>query len=274
MNKETKGAIRTANWWKTLNRELKYEFGMMQVDIAGHSKWSGNIQDQQKTKERLKLFIEGIASVCYDAEKLGWQGDGGQFIFLIRNQNVDSLVTCCIHILKDMSLFNSLRSIWTYLDFPVSLRISAHMGSVLFNGDKETLHGDSLNFFIKSERGLSETDTVSITEDVFEQLRNKELRDTFFPIEDHDLMTKQGKYRGRIYRSRKIDFECKKAVGNIAEAVSECIDPTKRYWIYIALGKIGGEEAKITIEYGLSDNDAFARSGAETAWQELTGNAP
>lgn len=269
-----------ANWWEPLNKilrkqgTLKHEFGMMQVDIAGHSKLVGNEQDKQQTKVHLKTFIEGIASACYDLEKLSWQGDGGQFIIWIRNQDVDSLVTCCFHILKDMSLFNSLRSVWTHLDSPISLRISAHIGSILFNGDKETLHGDSLNFFIKSERGLSETNTVSITEEVFRQLRNKEIKRAFFPIEEHDLMTNQGKYQGRIYRSGNIDFECKKAVEIIADGVSKCPDPTKRYWIYIALGKIGGEEAKTTIENGLSDNDEFARLGAETAWQELTGNLP
>jgi TIR domain len=44
---------------------------------------------------------------------------------------------------------------------------------------------------------------------------------------------------------------------------------TERYWVYIALGEIGGEKAEVAIQKGLSDPPSFARSGAEKAWEVL-----
>lgn len=46
-------------------------------------------------------------------------------------------------------------------------------------------------------------------------------------------------------------------------------DPTERYWVYIALAQVGGPEAETAVREGLSDPDAFARSGAQEAWQIL-----
>jgi len=42
-------------------------------------------------------------------------------------------------------------------------------------------------------------------------------------------------------------------------------DPYERYWVYITLGLIGSDRAKVLVEEGLSDEDEFARSGAERA---------
>lgn len=46
-------------------------------------------------------------------------------------------------------------------------------------------------------------------------------------------------------------------------------DPTERYWSYIALGEIGGDEASNAIQKGLSELNAFACLGAREAWQHL-----
>jgi hypothetical protein len=46
-------------------------------------------------------------------------------------------------------------------------------------------------------------------------------------------------------------------------------DPTERYWSYIALGEIGGDEASNTIQLSLSDSNEFARRGAHEAWRRL-----
>ncbi|MBW2640430.1 MAG: HEAT repeat domain-containing protein [Deltaproteobacteria bacterium] len=42
-------------------------------------------------------------------------------------------------------------------------------------------------------------------------------------------------------------------------------DPYERYWVYITLGLIGSDRAKVLVEEGLTDKDKFARSGAERA---------
>jgi hypothetical protein len=44
-------------------------------------------------------------------------------------------------------------------------------------------------------------------------------------------------------------------------------DPNSRYWIYMALGKIGGKESKKILSKGLHDRDDFARQGAKEAYQ-------
>lgn len=42
-------------------------------------------------------------------------------------------------------------------------------------------------------------------------------------------------------------------------------DPYERYWVYITLGLIGSDRAKVLVEEGLTDKDKFAKSGAERA---------
>lgn len=39
----------------------------------------------------------------------------------------------------------------------------------------------------------------------------------------------------------------------------------ERHWVYITLGLIGSDRAKALVEKGLTDEDPFARSGAERA---------
>jgi hypothetical protein len=52
----------------------------------------------------------------------------------------------------------------------------------------------------------------------------------------------------------------------LVEEMHKREDPTERYWIYIALGEIGGKRAKAAINEGLSDVNEFARLGAEAAY--------
>jgi hypothetical protein len=47
------------------------------------------------------------------------------------------------------------------------------------------------------------------------------------------------------------------------------VNPTERYWIYIALGLIGGKDSRSAIEKGLLDENKFARLGAEEAWKSI-----
>jgi hypothetical protein len=47
------------------------------------------------------------------------------------------------------------------------------------------------------------------------------------------------------------------------------VDPTERYWSYVILGELGGEEAKDVILKGLDDKNEFARQGAEDALKLL-----
>ncbi len=46
-------------------------------------------------------------------------------------------------------------------------------------------------------------------------------------------------------------------------------DPTDRYWIYIGLGQLGGEQAAATLRGGLNDPAPWARQGAADAAKKL-----
>lgn len=51
----------------------------------------------------------------------------------------------------------------------------------------------------------------------------------------------------------------------LIDCLSKKEDPTERYWIYIALGKIGGQIAGNAVKKGLTEVNDFARLGAEQA---------
>jgi hypothetical protein len=60
-------------------------------------------------------------------------------------------------------------------------------------------------------------------------------------------------------------------VRHLGELVSLVADPTERYWIYEALGDIGGELASTLILCALDDEaDHFARRGVENAVRSLS----
>jgi hypothetical protein len=46
-------------------------------------------------------------------------------------------------------------------------------------------------------------------------------------------------------------------------------DATERHWIYVALGMIGCKKSKSAVKRGLSEEDEFARLGAEEAWKSM-----
>lgn len=52
-------------------------------------------------------------------------------------------------------------------------------------------------------------------------------------------------------------------ISQLIDSLPNCPDPTERHWIYIGLGALGGDMAEMAIQEGLTDDDDFARSGAE-----------
>lgn len=66
-------------------------------------------------------------------------------------------------------------------------------------------------------------------------------------------------------------------IDSLIEAARKREDPAERYWIYVALGEIGGKRAERAIFEGLSDPDELARTGANWAWAAMglsTDDAP
>ncbi|MHB8523755.1 MAG: SEFIR domain-containing protein [Limisphaerales bacterium] len=54
-------------------------------------------------------------------------------------------------------------------------------------------------------------------------------------------------------------------VDSLVAEVPKREDPTERYWIYTALGEIGGHNAAAALSQGIADPDEFARQGATDA---------
>ena len=59
----------------------------------------------------------------------------------------------------------------------------------------------------------------------------------------------------------------RQAVKELIQSLKNEPDGTKRYKIYISLGRIGGKMAEAAVQNGLSDPNEFARLGAEEAWK-------
>ena len=58
-------------------------------------------------------------------------------------------------------------------------------------------------------------------------------------------------------------------VSILDDAIHANADPTERHWLYITLGMIGGKKARSVLKTGLSDENEFARQGAEQALRLL-----
>lgn len=64
----------------------------------------------------------------------------------------------------------------------------------------------------------------------------------------------------------------KEVVAALAKALTEKVDPTERYWIYIALGRIGGKDAEAVVKGRLTEENGFTRQGVEEALREMNSN--
>jgi hypothetical protein len=147
------------------------QIGMLQMDLNKHSELSQVMAPG--------LLMEAKMELARDIEYhlrskrlalLGWSGDGGIFwIECSRLPDFDAVVQAgelVFHVLRHVNGLYVGR-------FPegreLSLRVSAHFGSILTVAEPRFWHGRDLNFFAKNERHLSEPGMFSIT---------KQLRDT------------------------------------------------------------------------------------------------
>ena len=93
------------NLWNSLHVGGVYVFGMLQFDTVGHSALEGSIYDIQETKNNLAKHVSAILSV-HDGALLNWAGDGGAYLFLMKDpQSNDAMVTGALQILDGMPFF-------------------------------------------------------------------------------------------------------------------------------------------------------------------------
>jgi hypothetical protein len=171
-------------WWDTLAEHREYIFGILQLDIANHSKLPGSDIAKQKTKENLHRFASGILTTIHGAFELNWPGDGGQFLFHIADPmtDYDNVVVGAIHLNNALDFFNDLKAGFNLLEVRIELRISCHEGRLLFSRNPNEISGDELNYFLKHERDIGERNKVTITEEVHKRLSRSALREAFSKI--------------------------------------------------------------------------------------------
>lgn len=169
--------------WSSLRDGQEYTFGLLQLDLANHSKWRGSESSKQKTKQNLRRYVSSIASL-YEFKELSWPGDGGVFFTPIidPSRDYDSIARCAIHIKESLIAFNSLTWL-NLLDFNVELRISCHSTGIHYSQQHSELHGSGLNMFLKHERDIGAVGKVTLTSSFYEQLNDRDIKRKFGNIE-------------------------------------------------------------------------------------------
>lgn len=188
--------------WEDLKDGQLGVFGFVQVDTTKSSDLKGPEGNIQKTKENLKLFLTNILE-AYGARLLDWAGDGGAFAFLIQDpsKDYDDMVIGAIQILLNMPLFNSLKK-FNLLNQELCLRISCHVGQAHFHKEAGLMHSKALNYFLKFEREIGRENSVTITEDVYSQLVDDDLKGMFEQTEPHDYSIGGKRYSKALYKTK------------------------------------------------------------------------
>lgn len=177
-------------------------FGMIQLDIKNHSSWKGANVNKIKTKANLKNVITNICSI-YDFREFSWNGDGGVFYTPIMDQEKDYnlVVQCSLHIFNEINLFNKLE--WqNRLRDDIFIRICCDVVNFSYTDELSTIHSDELNFFIKNERKISDINSITITDKLYEQLTNVNFSENFEEL-DEEIEGIDGRFfRYREYEER------------------------------------------------------------------------
>ncbi len=175
------------NNWDSIKNGDRIELGLLQVDIAGHSKFSDNERILQKIKSLFRNQVEGIVKTR-GGRLFNWAGDGGSFMFLTGdNDRFEQLVSSGLQILHNLPFINDEISTRYEFSDKISVRLSADCGMVIYHDDPAQISGKFINRFLKCERELSFSNTFSITKRVWNQLSNSQ-RQRFIPFKFHQAI--------------------------------------------------------------------------------------
>ena len=163
--------------WDSLSDE-RVEFGLLQLDIVGHSHIDASDRALKMAKDRFRAEIEGIA-FYHNGKLFSWAGDGGCFMFLTGDgEGFNTLVRTALEMLGALPAINKTIRAGTDLQEDFRVRISCDYGTARYDRDPSKMHAGFINSFLKHERWIAVPDTVCITEGVRNQL-NATLRERF-----------------------------------------------------------------------------------------------
>lgn len=185
-------------WARDLAKGAVRMFGFYQIDIAGHSNLPGADVDIAETREALRKSVLGLVS-AHDGEELFWAGDGGSYLFLIdKGFEYDAMVSVGILILRTIPTLNEFTTL-NRISHPIRLRMSFHCGHAHWDPDRSNLYSKCLNSFLKAEREIGRAGTLSISSEVYSQLRAADLKARFSKDLDHACKLGEDKYPSQIY---------------------------------------------------------------------------
>ncbi len=164
--------------WDDLSDGDRIELGLVQVDIAGHSQLPGADRALKQAKSIFRSQMESIA-IGRNGRLFNWAGDGGAFMFLTgAGEGFDDLAFAALQMLGTMSAVNEEIATRTDLDVPLNVRISCDADIATYSPNPGEITADFINRFLKYERTIGITNTVSVTTRVWKQLTGR-LRERF-----------------------------------------------------------------------------------------------
>jgi hypothetical protein len=187
--------------WGTIAENEPRQFGILIVDIVGHSQLPDPPNRIADAKSALSDFLTTLTGF-YGGAKLMWAGDGGVYLFLIQSPEHDAerMVHAALQIFDSLTFFNERLS---PLVGPLNLRVILHLGILNFTRNRDTFHGKDLNKVIKWEKEIGQAGTVTITQAVFELLPDS-IRREFDAVPPEDDASASGTPTFQLYRFAKL----------------------------------------------------------------------
>ncbi len=156
---------------------VEYDFTFIDIDIVKNSQ----VVNKYSYDIVKKTYTKIIAYFTNRIEKRNgriwvWAGDGGIAAFYGDNKCVKA-VNAAIDIVAGIPLFNAEHN-----DLPIDLnvRVAVHKGRCIYRDNKDLLLSDDINFVVHLEKKFTHINSISISENVFQELPDKH-RKFFFP---------------------------------------------------------------------------------------------
>mgnify|MGYP001552398546 CR=1 FL=1 len=155
----------------------EYDFAFIDIDIVKNSEVVNKFSYELVKKTYTKIIAYFTNRIEKRKGRIWvWAGDGGIAAFYGDNKCVRA-VNAAIDIVAGIPLFNAEHN-----DLPLDLnvRVAVHKGRCIYRENKDLLLSDDINFVVHLEKKFTHINSISISENVFQQLSDKH-RKFFFP---------------------------------------------------------------------------------------------
>lgn len=164
--------------WSGIEEDQVFPFGLITVDMTGSSNLEEPSYLQSLTKGNLHDFIKAIVELRGGRIIGGWAGDGGIIgrPIKIPKDDYDAVAALGILLSRAIVAFNADPIGGNLLSSQIQIRVACHIGNIIYSNKPGRLHGSSINFVAKYERQLSGSEQVALTDDLWNNLVNQNLK--------------------------------------------------------------------------------------------------